>query len=345
MRNLLLFFLIIFSALVAGSYNTQKFSEMTFGFFSSNSNELISEKKDNIIQSISFVGDVMLARQVETYLQKYGADYVYRNMPPLSSTTVLVGNFEAPIPKVHTKTPDLTFSFSVDAQYIPSLSDYGFSFMSLANNHTYDKGAEAFTNTQEVLLFNSIIPFGDGKTFATSSIAYVPIAETVVALVGMHTLEQLPTDIEIAALIEEAQRKSDFQIAYMHWGNEYEMIHSAQQQKLAQRLIDAGFDAVIGNHPHVVQDIEMYKGKLIIYSLGNFIFDQYFSKEVQEGLWVDISFEDGTTIYTLRGISSIGSRVSPRFMQAGENDSFLQGIAKRSAPELYEMIIQGQIRL
>ncbi len=105
-----------------------------------------------------------------------------------------------------------------------------------------------------------------------------------------------------------------------------------------------GAEAVIGHHPHVVQDIELYKGVPIFYSLGNFIFDQYYSTEVQEGLWVEMEVAaDNSVEYTLKGVTSIGSWSAPRFMSAYENDVFLQTLAKKSTKSIYEQIESGKI--
>ena len=77
-----------------------------------------------------------------------------------------------------------------------------------------------------------------------------------------------------------------------HWGEEYKKIHNAYQEKLAHAVIDAGADLIIGHHPHVSEDVEQYKGKYIVYSLGNFVFDQNFSEDTRNGLVVKVTLED-----------------------------------------------------
>jgi hypothetical protein len=110
-------------------------------------------------------------------------------------------------------------------------------------------------------------------------------------------------------------KKSDMQIAYVHWGTEYELAHNAAQETLAHVLIDAGADAVIGHHPHVVQDVAFYKDKPIFYSLGNFIFDQYWDTDVQTGLGVRMTIDDGSIAYEAIPFTTAGSRVQPTIMQ------------------------------
>jgi poly-gamma-glutamate synthesis protein (capsule biosynthesis protein) len=114
---------------------------------------------------------------------------------------------------------------------------------------------------------------------------------------------------------------------YVHWGNEYELKHSEQQEALAHYVIDSGIDAVIGHHPHVVQDIEIYNGKPIFYSLGNFIFDQYFSGDVQTGLVVKVYIQKDTITYTLVPISSIGRASQPYIMPIEQKTTFLSMLA------------------
>jgi gamma-polyglutamate biosynthesis protein CapA len=86
--------------------------------------------------------------------------------------------------------------------------------------------------------------------------------------------------------INQVENSSDLVIVYAHWGNEYQSNSNLAIQTIAHKLIDAGADVIIGSHPHVVQESEIYNGKVIYYSLGNFIFDQYFMPETQQGLLV-----------------------------------------------------------
>jgi poly-gamma-glutamate synthesis protein (capsule biosynthesis protein) len=118
--------------------------------------------------------------------------------------------------------------------------------------------------------------------------------------------------------------ESHEQIAYIHWGKEYDSVHSKEQEVLAHFLIDNGVDAVIGHHPHVVQDIEVYKGKPIFYSLGNFIFDQYFSDEVQEGLAVRVDTSKDILRYTLIPFESKSIKSQPKLLSLLDKDTYLE---------------------
>jgi len=130
-------------------------------------------------------------------------------------------------------------------------------------------------------------------------------------------------DIEkMKGLIREAGKESDLVIVNVHWGVEYKHQHNKIQAEYGRAFIDAGADLVIGHHPHVVQGMEIYNGKPIFYSLGNFVFDQYFSSDTQEGLAVGIEYgKDGAEIslYPMESKSSIIG-----LMQGKERESFLR---------------------
>ena len=85
---------------------------------------------------------------------------------------------------------------------------------------------------------------------------------------------------------------SDYTVVYTHWGDEYELIPNGGQIDLAHQFVDSGADIVIGTHPHVIQSKEVYKGAYIYYSLGNFIFDQYFNEDVRCGAVITFNLDE-----------------------------------------------------
>jgi len=293
--------------------------------------------------TIRFTGDIMMARNVENLMNSYGYRYPFSQLPPIASTSFLVGNFESAIPKVHVPTKSLGFSFSVNPLYLQSLQEYGFTHLGIANNHSYDFGSADFQNTFSTLEKAGLQPFGDQQNQASSTIRFLQLSSEIVALVGIFAVDTPPTPEEIQRILLRASKESDIQIAYVHFGTEYQMHHSNYQEKVAHTLIDSGADIVIGHHPHVVEDIELYNGKLIFYSLGNFIFDQYFSQDVQEGLIVDYTVQNNMRVFTLIPVTSIGSRSTSRFMEGYERDAFLEALALNSDAELSKMIQAGKI--
>jgi poly-gamma-glutamate synthesis protein (capsule biosynthesis protein) len=153
------------------------------------------------------------------------------------------------------------------------------------------------------------------------------------------------SDQEITATVKDIRNSNTgvFIIVNIHWGDEYQKSSSSFQQNLAHKIIDAGADLIIGHHPHVVQDIGFYKGKLIFYSLGNFIFDQYFSKDTQQGLAVELEFFSDKAIYRLLPIQSHLSQ--PFLMEEEIKSAFLKDLAQKSSHELKEEIENGKIEI
>jgi len=141
----------------------------------------------------------------------------------------------------------------------------------------------------------------------------------------------------------KSSNPDNFLIVSMHWGEEYKLINSPAQQSLAHRIIEAGADLIIGHHPHVVQNIEKYQEKLIFYSLGNFIFDQYFSTETQEGLAVGLEIHPDKLVCRLFPLQINLSQ--PVLMQQNKASKFLIQLAKRSDNRLEDEIKSGIIKV
>ncbi len=297
--------------------------------------------------SMFFGGDVLLARDVERNMVKYGADYPYKNLKEIwRDATDIVVNFESTAPNTHVPTPDLTTSFSSPLWVLDELAEAGVTLVSLANNHALDKGQRAYIETVDNIESLGIEVFGHPKEIDNESISYVEFGEQRVALIALHDIDG---DIDTAAISQTfttAASSSDLQIVYIHWGQEYKLLHSTPQEALATFMIDAGADMIIGHHPHVVQDIQIYKDTLIVYSLGNLVFDQYFSAAVQEGLLLELSSDENKVIrLNLLPVTSIGSRVQPRLMAEREQSVWLEALANRSEASIKTEILTGSISL
>jgi poly-gamma-glutamate synthesis protein (capsule biosynthesis protein) len=293
---------------------------------------------------INFVGDIMLGRDVESYLKRNGSDYPYRKINFNSDNAYTVGNFESAIPGNHIQTPNNTFRFSTNPIHLQSLSKAGFTHMSLANNHTFDFGLPGYNNTIARLWDNDIIPFGHPTSISTSSVVVIKMKEVDVSVVAIHTLFTAPKSEDIKAVLDYANQISDYQVVYIHWGDEYQEKQSLSQRKLVEEFSKYGTDLVIGHHPHVVQGIERVNDTLVLYSLGNYIFDQYFSESVQKGLLASLDFTN-EPIISLIPVTSIDTRVQPEYMSTEQGAIFLQEIAKNSDVELKSFIENGFIPL
>lgn len=293
--------------------------------------------------SLLIGGDVMLSRQVERIMRAEGSAYPFRYIKDLFATheRVLV-NFEGTIPLVHVPTPSMGFSFSVAADIARSLADSGVTHAGLANNHAFDFGADGYRNAHTVLTDAGITAFGHPAEITALEITYVEIGEVTVAIVPLHTVFGKPNEEMVRLAFAEASALSDLQIAYVHWGVEYELIHDPLQEKMAGEWIRAGADAVVGHHPHVVQDIARIDGAPVFYSLGNLLFDQYWNAEVRSGLLLSVTEAEGRLSFTLMPIVS-EERSVPEVMVEEAKRTFLESLAVRSSLELRDEIRLGVI--
>lgn len=297
-------------------------------------------------QNILLTGDILLARHVETLLLKEGFNYPYQgvNYSDIIDKFYLVGNFESSIPPVHRRTKNFEMNFSVNKNLIPELMSSGFTHLSLANNHSFDHGQIGFDNTTAVLQQNNLITFGQPQKVSSSSITYLDISNYRVALIALETLSNSYSKVDLQALLTETDKNSSFQIIYIHWGDEY-IEHSNQQQRnLALSLVEAGADLIVGHHPHVVQEVGFINNVPVFYSLGNYIFDQYFSESVQTGLVLNLDFEDDLRIKLLP-VDSLSKLSQPALKTDGKKQEFLVNLAQKSSPELQPMILTGEISL
>lgn len=346
MNRLLIFLLLCFIALCAGLYISFPQNEFSIGSFSLISHVQSDDQKTvKAKEKIRFVGDIMFARNVEYLMDTYGYGYPFSGLDPNPDDAFLVGNFESSIPVMHVPTPSMHFSFASKPAYLQGLSEYGFTHLGLANNHAYDFGIEDYKNTVRTIEDAELSAFGDPGKLSSSSVSLIEAGSSTVALIGVYAVHTPPSNSDIIETLKYANMISDIQIAYVHFGDEYKPVHNGAQERLAHIFVDAGADAVIGHHPHVVQDIELYKNALIFYSLGNFIFDQYFSEEVQTGLMTELSVTPSKLSFSLYPVTSIGTRSVPRFMAQFETDAHLKDLAKKSDTELGEMILGGLIEI
>lgn len=200
--------------------------------------------------------------------------------------------------------------FFFDPSVVEALTKIGFSHLSVANNHIFDQGRaganDTFTNLTNAGI--EAIGYRDGTTLG--SIATTTLRGHDIAFIALDTTTT-PHDLddieeELAPLGEDI-----FITSFLHWGNEYETVHSDEQEEFAHALIDRGVDLIIGAHPHVVQDIEEYNGARIYYSLGNFIFDQYWNESVRDGLMVLVTLDGDDTSFTDISITSDHSKSQP----------------------------------
>ncbi len=242
-----------------------------------------------------FVGDMMLDRNVRNIIARKGFDYFFAGVKDVvRSADISVANLEGPFTSYESITADgksKALQFTFDPSLASALLDFGFDIVGLANNHTLNFGQQGLEMTRRYIGSAGISYYGDPNNGSEISTVMTKHGVTV-GLVGFHEFSYLNYN-KIFSEVERLRPEVDVLVVSPHWGNEYETKPTEKQRKWARQFIDSGADVVIGTHSHVVGENEEYNGKKIFYSLGNFAFDQYFSKATMEGLGVMIDIEKG----------------------------------------------------
>lgn len=264
------------------------------------------DSKKTATTTIAFGGDVMLSRVVGQKMKENNDDaWPFREVAGIFSTADLaIINLESPFTKGGDHyVPTGSFSFDADPKAIEGLKLAGIDLVNLANNHFGNQGQAGMRDTFDVLMAGGIKFIGAGKDQeAARQGETVEINGVRFGFLGYGYPESLYVATKDSAgivnLTEDSARddilrmkkSADVVIVVMHAGTEYTASPDSQQQDFARLAIDAGADLVVGHHPHWVQSVEIYKGRPIIYSLGNLVFDQMWSKETQEGIIVVAGF-------------------------------------------------------
>ncbi len=300
------------------------------------------EKKDK--ESILFLGDIMLGRYVEKIGNRDGFSSLFVHVAPLfASSTYVIGNLEGASPKIHEKTPSGGFRFSFNDDALRALSVHRITGVSLANNHTFDTGRNGYAETTQKLTELGIASFGHALfyklDYITSVVNGVPISITGLNVITPE-FKEADTISGLQKVCEEIGENP--LLLFLHAGAEYRDMQSGYQVTLARKIIDETcVRTIIGSHPHVVQGIEKYKGRFIFYSLGNFIFDQYFSKETMEGFILKLEIKDGKFMFTL--LPTVSKSSVPYLAEGDIKADILERIMKSSTEEIRSHIINGKV--
>ncbi|MBP9802027.1 CapA family protein [Patescibacteria group bacterium] len=277
-----------------------------------------------------FVGDIMLARHVDFLgKQAKNEEYPFLKIKDfLTSADFTVGNLEGPIIKNYFTVPNNTVRFSFAPNKAEVLAKAGFDYLSQANNHTNDPYLGAETETKEYLNKNNILGFGQNKNSGQDKAVRISKDGQEINLFGLYDFGGDFDEAKALDNISQQVEENVLDIVFVHWGLEYNTKHANSQEILAHKLIDSGVDLIIGHHPHVVQDIEQYKNKYIFYSLGNFIFDQYFSVNTQQGLALKLILDDTENKIELYPVDIKLAQAS--LMLDVDKNKFLENLNKNS---------------
>lgn len=294
--------------------------------------------------TIFISGDTMVGRYVETLMNRNSQQYPFQALKEyIEPFDIAITNLEGPIPVTHRQTPDFTTNFSFKPETVNTLKDAGFTTVTLANNHTADKGLENLENTRRILTEGGIEHFGDPiREESMYALHQYPDNRHLIWL-GFHDATRRFDTAKAVDVIQEHRTMYPQAIVFVsiHWGPEYQLTSNGRQKEVAHKLADAGAHMIIGHHPHVVQEVEIYNGRPIFYSLGNFVFDQYFSRNTQEGLTLAITITDDQIQTEIQPIQI--NRSQAQFMTEPRRSQFMQELADRSTQTHHETIKAGKL--
>lgn len=278
------------------------------------------------LRKIIVTGDVLLARSVNvktTETKNFKWPFA-KTADVLREADITYINLETPLTKDCAPTHQ-GMIFCGDPRNIDGLIFAGVDVANIANNHIYDQGDEGAVETQGLLSDSKIIPVG------LSGLAVKEVDDVKFGFLGYTDLsnynerETLKEEI-VKKEIVEAKLTTDVVIVQFHWGNEYTTEISKRQRDLAYLAIDNGADLIIGNHPHWIQPIEIYKEKLIAYSHGNFIFDQEWSRNTKLGVVGKYIFYEDELIDVEYLPIKIQDYGQPYFLSGKEKQSVLENL-------------------
>ena len=235
-----------------------------------------SQNTDSVSLTLSVVGDCTLGTDetfdydtsLNAYYENYGADYFLQNVKDIfSADDLTIANFEGTLTDSDERE-DKTFAFKAPASYASILTGGSVEAVNTANNHSHDYGEQSFDDTLAALDDAGIVHFGYDET------AVMDVKGIKVGLVGIYELyDHLEREQQLKDNIAKVKADgAQLIVVIFHWGNETETVPDSNQTTLGRIAIDEGADLVCGHHPHVLQGIETYKGRNIVYSLGNFCF-------------------------------------------------------------------------
>ena len=282
--------------------------------------------------SVAFVGDIMTWDRMQTLLETHGAQYPFEATAPLTRSAALtIGNLEGPIVVDAECRDDLRYAYRVPPWTLDGLRWAGIDLVSLANNHLHDCGGDGVGETMRHLTDAGLIHFGAADQDRVAEPRIVHVGDTAVALCGVlapdalfhdhgASLEDDAYDRVLAAtrrrhaatptrpglliaahddswlnMVRHARERADVVIVFAHWGIRYHRPPSALQRQLAHKAIDAGADLVVGHHAHIWQPVELYRGKAVVYGLGNFAFGSR-NRRATAGLIARAAIDDGRVV-------------------------------------------------
>ena len=221
------------------------------------------------------------------------------------------------------KCQNKAYNFQFASVTPKMLKEVGIVMVNIANNHSYDCYREGFESTKKYLGASGIDYIGDSEL--EKSFRVKTVDRKKIAFVGMDETIQLIPIPNFYPLIKRLQSENDYVVVHIHWGTEYNLEANEKQKDIGYSLIENGADLVIGHHPHVIESVEVYKGKIIFYSLGNFVFDQI-DEETTKGIGVGVEFQNDKMMFSIYPYRI--ETFAPRFLEGEEKSSFCESYLK-----------------
>jgi poly-gamma-glutamate capsule biosynthesis protein CapA/YwtB (metallophosphatase superfamily) len=248
----------------------------------------LPEKNEKPVKFL-FLGDLMFDRHIRDTSAKKGNDFIFEKVKNLlADDDLAIANLEGPITGSNSlsigtlpgEKHHLIFTF--EKSLAKTLFESNIKLVNIGNNHILNFGQDGLAETKANLSSANINYFGDNITYIANVNNYK---------VGFVNYNQFASGSRERTLenIGNLKKQADLVIVYTHWGTEYKPDAADNIKNLGHSFIDSGADLVIGSHPHVIEPVENYNGHRIYYSLGNFIFDQYFSPETKKGLAIEVT--------------------------------------------------------
>jgi poly-gamma-glutamate synthesis protein (capsule biosynthesis protein) len=298
------------------------------------------------ILTVAAVGDVMMGGSALEVIRQRGADYPFDSTRAvLQSADFAVANLEAPFGTDGRPFPK-EFTFRVPTEYSSGLQNAGFDVLNLANNHILDFGPSPFATTLRLLDSLGIAVCGAGMNQDSAESATIVVRNGWrTAFLGFSLTypesfwasakkpgTAFAVRERVTRRIADVRSRCDLVIVSFHWGKELQPFPEPYQREFARAAIDAGADLVLGHHPHVPQGFELYRGKPIAYSLGNFVFGSR-SAQCREGILFVARFDSagfaGADAVPLC-VDFARVRFQPRVLRGAERENAIRSLNRIS---------------
>jgi poly-gamma-glutamate synthesis protein (capsule biosynthesis protein) len=309
--------------------------------------------------SIILVGDILLAFKAKPILEKHGYGHPFQHLKAfLSEAEVVIGNLEFPISNSGKAWEKKKFTFRAPPQAIKGLLSGGINVVSLANNHILDYGPEALSDTLFFLKKHNISFTGAGQNLFEAREPVIKIVSGARVGILAYSLTQpesfyagvkksgtAPAYLNyLKEDIKKLRKKVEIVIISFHWGKEYSSQPTQYQINLAHQTVNFGADVVFGHHPHVIQGVEIYQGKLIAYSLGNFTFGSY-NRGAKIGLILKLKIKNkklNTAYFFPLLVDNFEVNFAPRLLKGNPAQEALSELKKLSERFKTPLKIQGE---